>query len=64
MGHGGARPGSGRKALYYHPETGEPLKCKRGQIPEVLTEKDIQDAVDRKLKPGDKSEQPKTHNQQ
>ena len=52
--HGGAREGSGRKAKYYHPDTGEPLKSRRGQIPEVLTERDIQDAVDRKLGSKDK----------
>lgn len=52
--HGGAREGSGRKAKYYHPETGEPLKTKGDRIPEILTPKDIQDAANRKIKELDK----------
>ena len=54
MGRGGAREGGGRKALYYHPETGESLKSRRGQIPEMLTTEDIQEAVNRKVKGLDK----------
>lgn len=52
--HGGAREGSGRKAKYYHPETGEPLETRPSRVPTLLTEKDIQDAANKKIKELDK----------
>ena len=52
--HGGAREGSGPKHKFYHPETGEPLKTRGARIPEILTDKDIRDAVNRKLRSKDK----------
>lgn len=53
MAHGGARKGAGRKPKYYDPE-GKPVKLRVAKIPEQLTPKDIQDALDRKLKSKDK----------
>lgn len=54
MSRGGAREGSGRKTKYYHPETGEPLESKSRRVPVILTPKDIQDAVNRKIKESNK----------
>lgn len=52
MGHGGAREGAGRPTKYTDCE-GNPLKTKQMRVPEILTEKDIQDATNRKLKAND-----------
>ena len=48
MGHGGARNGAGRKSKFYD-EEGNPLKSKSRQVPIIVTDKDIQDLVTKKL---------------
>ena len=48
-GHGGARPNSGPKGKYQD-LNGEKVDTVQRRIPKVLTEKDIQDALYKKLK--------------
>lgn len=42
VSHGGAREGAGRKGKYTD-KNGVPFKTRRDQVPDILTEKDIED---------------------
>jgi hypothetical protein len=53
MSHGGARDNAGRKPKYVD-NKGEGLETEVRKVPKILTEKDIQDAVLRKLEKSDK----------
>ena len=47
--HGGAREGAGRRSKFTDDE-GNPIKSKARLVPDILTDKDLQDLARKKIK--------------
>lgn len=47
--HGGPRPNSGRKSKFTDDE-GNPIKSRRAQVPEILTDRDLEELARKKIR--------------